>query len=86
MRFDDPEFARAGRDALYYVRALEEPSPAQNGNPLEPERDAAGNTVAVHPCTPARIDAGGCPAPVSERAWSSPIFLDLKKGTDLELQ
>jgi hypothetical protein len=86
IRFDDPDFAGAGRDALYYVRALEEPSLAQNGNPLEPERDAAGRTRAVHLCTPERIDAGGCPAPVQERAWSSPIFVDRKKGPDLELQ
>jgi hypothetical protein len=73
--FEDADFAASGRAAVYYVRALEEPSLAQNGNPLEPERDAAGHTRAVSLCTPARIDAGGCPAPVSERAWSSPIFV-----------
>jgi hypothetical protein len=86
VTFDDPEFVAGGRDALYYVRALETPSPAQNGNPLEPERDAAGRTLGVHPCTPERFDAGGCPAPVRERAWSSPIFVDLQRGTDLDLQ
>ena len=86
VSFDDPEFSGAGRHTLYYVRALEEPSLAQNGNPLEPERDAAGRTTAVHLCTPERIDAGGCIAPVQERAWSSPIFVDRKKGPDLELQ
>jgi hypothetical protein len=83
VAFDDPDFASAGRDALYYVRALEQPSLAQNGNPLEPERDAAGRTLAVHPCTPERIGAGGCPAPVQERAWSSPIFVNVTKGTFL---
>jgi len=86
VEFEDPEFVSTGRDALYYVRALEEPSLAQNGNPLQPERDAAGRTTAVHLCTPDRIDAGGCPAPVNERAWSSPIFVNLKKGPDLGLQ
>jgi hypothetical protein len=86
IAFDDPDFVAAGRDALYYVRALEQPSLAQNGNPLEPERDAAGRTLAVHLCTPERVDAGGCPAPVQERAWSSPIFVDLKQGPDLDLQ
>jgi Protein of unknown function (DUF3604) len=85
VSFDDREFVEAGRDALYYVRALEEPSLAQNGNPLEPERDAEGRTVATHLCTPERIDAGGCPAPVQERAWSSPIFVDLAPGTELEI-
>lgn len=86
VAFEDADFVSGGRDALYYVRALEAPSLAQNGNPLEPERDAAGRTTAVSLCTPERIDAGGCPAPVNERAWSSPIYVDLKKGTDLDLQ
>jgi hypothetical protein len=77
VTFDDPELLAAGRDALYYVRALEEPSLAQNGNPLEPTRDASGRTRAVKPCTPERYEAGGCPAPVQERAWSSPIYVDV---------
>ena len=86
VAFDDPEFVAAGRDALYYVRALEEPSLAQNGRPLSTRFDADGNAVEVTLCSGARIDAGGCPASVSERAWSSPIFVNLKKGTELGLQ
>jgi hypothetical protein len=75
VELDDPEFVATGRETLYYARALEEPSLAQNGRPLEPERDAAGNVTAVHLCTPERVDTGGCPAPVHERAWSSPIYV-----------
>jgi hypothetical protein len=76
VRFDDPEFVASRRDALYYVRALEEPTPALNGRPLETRFDADGNAVAVTPCSGERVDAGGCPAAVNERAWSSPIFVD----------
>ena len=72
VEFDDPEFAASGRDALYYARALEAPRPAINGANLQTTFDAEGNATAIEPCR----DADGCPAPVSERAWSSPIFVD----------
>jgi hypothetical protein len=78
FEFEDPEFAGSGRDAVYYVRALQEPTPAINGANLRTEFDADGNAVSVDPCfggfrTPAGDD---CLAPVQERAWSSPIFVD----------
>jgi len=76
VEFDDPEFAANARDSLYYARAIEAPSLALNGAPLETELDANGDAVAIHPCTQARVDAGGCPSPARERAWSSPIFVD----------
>jgi hypothetical protein len=34
VRFSDSDFAAAGRDALYYVRAIQEPSPTINGAQL----------------------------------------------------
>jgi hypothetical protein len=34
VRFKDPDFLKTGRDALYYVRAIQEPSPAVNGGQL----------------------------------------------------
>ncbi len=76
--FDDPEYPRSGRDAVYYARALESPAPAVNGANLRTELDAGGNAVRTRPCyadwrTPAEDD---CLAPVQERAWSSPIFID----------
>jgi hypothetical protein len=78
VEFEDPEFAGAGRDAVYYVRALQEPTPAINGAGLRTEFDAEGNPLRTTPChggwrTPAGDD---CLAPVQERAWSSPIFVD----------
>ncbi len=61
VEFADDEFAVRARDALYYVRAIEEPTPAVNGaglgaRPGEGGEDRLGD--------------------VEERAWSSPIFVD----------
>jgi len=81
VEFEDPEFMGSGRDATYYVRAIEAPSPAVNGGGLRCERDAQGKCVHPHPCygdyrTPASED---CLAPVEERAWSSPIFVRVER-------
>ena len=79
VEFEDPEFTGAGRSALYYVRAIQEPTAAVNGAGLRCKaRDAQGLCLEVDPCygdyrTPASDD---CLAPVQERAWSSPIFVD----------
>ena len=77
VRFSDPEYAAAGRDTAYYVRALQEPTPAINGANLRTTFDENGQPLATRPCygdfrTPAADD---CLAPVRERAWSSPIYL-----------
>ena len=76
--FEDEEFTGSGRDAVYYVRALQSETPAINGANLRTEFDAEGRAVRVNPCsggyhTPASDD---CLAPVQERAWSSPIYVD----------
>jgi hypothetical protein len=78
VEFDDPEFVTAGRDAAYYVRAIEEPSPAVNARGLRCEYDAGGRCVRVHPCygdyrTPLDDD---CLGMNEERAWSSPIYVN----------
>jgi hypothetical protein len=78
VRFDDPEFAIAARDSVYYARAVQEATPAINGATLQAEFDAAGRAVDVTPCHASyRTDASDdCLAPVQERAWSSPIYVD----------
>jgi len=73
--FTDETFPEQGRDTLYYVRAIEAPSPAVNAGLLRCEKDAAGNCVKVKPCLGVP-DADDCLAETEERAWSSPIFLE----------
>ena len=61
VEFVDDEFSVRARDAVYYVRAIEEPTPAVNGKGFGakaagPDDDRLGD--------------------VEERAWSSPIFVN----------
>ncbi|MBY0400572.1 DUF3604 domain-containing protein, partial [Myxococcota bacterium] len=72
--FVDESFAAGGRDALYYARAIEAPSPAVAADPLGCRRDEAGRCVQVDPCF-GRPNDDDCLAQTEERAWSSPIFV-----------
>ena len=42
VQFEDPEFAAAARPAVYYVRAIEEPTPTVNAENLRCETDEHG--------------------------------------------
>ena len=77
VEFEDPEYPAAGRDTIYYVRAIQEPSPTVNGAQLRCEYDEAGRCVSVSPCygDPRTDYQDDCLAESEERAWSSPIFL-----------
>ena len=71
VEFEDPSYGELGRDLLYYVRAIQEPTPTVNGGGL---RCRGGE---CKPCygnfrTPVEDD---CLVDSEERAWSSPIFL-----------
>lgn len=82
VTFEDPEFASAGRDTAYYVRALQEPTPAINAGGLRPLFDPDGRVVQTTPChggfgTDTEDD---CLQPAAERAWSSPIYVDYAEG------
>ena len=78
MHFRDEEFAASGRDAVYYARALQEETPAVNGANLRTRFDDEGRAVVVTPCygDPRTPSGDDCLAPVAERAWSSPIYVD----------
>lgn len=76
VEFDDPDFG-GGREHIYYVRAVGQPTPTVSANALRCELDETGACVRVRPChgdtrTPLDDD---CLAPAAERAWSSPIYL-----------
>jgi hypothetical protein len=71
VEFEDPSYSELSRDLLYYVRAMQEPTPTVNGGGLRCEQGEC------EPCygdfrTPATED---CLVDSEERAWSSPIFL-----------
>jgi len=78
VEFEDPQFAAAGRNSLYYVRAIQEPTPTINADSLRCERDPQGHCLEVAPCYgDFRVDyQDDCLAESEERAWSSPIFID----------
>ncbi len=77
VQFEDPDYAESGRDAVYYVRALQTPTEAINGANLR-TRFEDGRPVEVQPCfVGGRVPGeGDCRGEVQERAWSSPIFVD----------
>jgi hypothetical protein len=78
VEFEDPDFLLAGRDSVYYVRAVEEPSEQINADPLRCERDANGACLSTRPCRSGGTgaEADECLGVERARAWSSPIFLD----------
>jgi hypothetical protein len=76
VTFSDPEFARLGRDTLYYARALEVPKLGINAGNLRCERDEAGRCLETHPCPGPEGSDDDCLAPHEPRAWSSPIWID----------
>lgn len=74
--FSDPDYSR---DSVYYTRALQEESLAVNGDNLRCTLDESGSCIDVNPCSgdPSLTDVqDDCLAPVQERAWSSPIFVN----------
>ena len=77
VRFSDPDYPGSGRDATYYVRAIQDATPTVNADQLRCTEGDGGRCVQVRPCFgDLRTDYGDdCLAPAEERAWSSPIFL-----------
>jgi len=74
VAFSDESFAEDGRNALYYVRAVEAASPAVGADPLGCRYDENGRCVETDPCFDRPAD-DDCLARTEERAWSSPIYV-----------
>ncbi|MAE94584.1 MAG: hypothetical protein CL910_07995 [Deltaproteobacteria bacterium] len=77
VHFDDPDFT-GEHEFLYYVRALQVPTVAVNGDPMRCERDEQGRCLRARACPASGPDHDpndDCLSRVNERAWSSPIWL-----------
>jgi hypothetical protein len=78
IEFEDPDFTAAGRDAVYYVRALQVSQETINAGGLRCDLDEQGQCIKVNACY--GDDRTGpedlCAAKARARAWSSPIFVD----------
>ncbi|MBT4523236.1 MAG: DUF3604 domain-containing protein [Halieaceae bacterium] len=79
IEFSDPDFASQARDVLYYVRAIETPGNAVNGATLGCETNNRGQCTAIADCGARGGQGDDCLAPVEERAWSSPIFVQYQE-------
>ena len=77
VKFEDKDFINDDRQALYYARAIQEPTETINGDALRCTYDDKGNCLEVNPCYgDYRIDkADQCLTKIEHRAWSSPIFV-----------
>lgn len=80
VEFLDEDFSAAQRDALYYVRALEEPIPVINAGNLRTSFGEDGEASAISPCNGdyRTSVADDCLEEDNQRAWSSPIFVNFK--------
>jgi hypothetical protein len=77
IEFDDPDYAGAGRAALYYARVIQEAEPLIGGDPFGCEYDGEGNCIRRNYCIGERATRDeNCTAPAEPRAWTSPIFLE----------
>lgn len=78
ISFSDDSFPTGQRDVLYYARVFEEPIPTVNGGNLRTEFDENNRAVSVNVCHgDYRTEVtDNCTEMVSQRAWSSPIFVN----------
>jgi hypothetical protein len=77
--FTDPAYNRDHRDAIYYVKAIQEPEPTINAEPVKCERDGNGKCIKATLCYgDYRSGDDACTSPSEHRAWSSPIYLDYR--------
>ena len=79
ITFQDDDFIKEKISSVYYVRAIQEETLAVGGDPLRCEYNEQGECIKINPCYasgPKFDPEDDCLAPIGERAWSSPIFLN----------
>ena len=78
IEFSDEDFSSSNRDTIYYVRAIQEPSPVVNGGNLRCTFNEQGECIKVNICYgDSRTDKDDdCLTLSEERAWSSPIYIN----------
>ena len=79
ISFEDKQFNKDKVSSVYYIRAIQEESLAVGGDPLRCEYNENGECIKIKPCYasgPEFEPSDDCLAPIGERAWSSPIFLN----------
>ena len=78
IEFSDEDFSKNSRDSIYYVRAIQEPSPVVNSGNLRCTYNDKGECIKVNICYgDSRTDKDDdCLALSEERAWSSPIYVN----------
>ena len=78
VEFSDEDFEFNARDSIYYVRAVQEPSPVVNAENLRCTYDENGDCIKVNICYgDSRTDKDDdCLSLSEERAWSSPIYVN----------
>jgi hypothetical protein len=88
VEFEDPDLLSGDREVVYYVRAIQEATPAVNGGGLRCRRDASGACVEANPCYgDYRTDfSDDCLNTIEERAWSSPIFVRPERNAQADIQ
>jgi hypothetical protein len=84
VEFEDMDFVNGRREAIYYVRAIQEATPMINAKNVRCEYSEEGECIAVNPCygdfrTP---EADDCLASAEQRAWSSPIFVNYQPALE----
>ena len=87
IEFVDDDFKNQQRDAVYYVRVIEEDTLLVNGSNFRTQFDADGHPISVDPCyADYREDyEEECLGPGGHRAWSSPIFVDYKQKVSTDI-
>lgn len=81
VEFTDEGFTTSSRDSIYYVRAIQEPSPVVNGGNLRCTYNDKGECIKVNICYgDSRTDKeDDCLSLSEERAWSSPIYVNFNR-------